>query len=200
MAQITIAITKRAAFRDATQEWSNVYTYGSFTLHPDQAAAEALIDELTANEKTFHATNISFVFGRCWRSGGTQAENTMIAQKTLSGVGAMTAQTAMDLERAYLIQWPAGQDSRGRPVYLRKWYHTNANLGAGVITNAILSNTSGFTQTVRDNIEAAVDVVTRIDSNTRGLIADSGRERSGDGNPIAHRYLEHHQLGDQWRG
>jgi hypothetical protein len=200
VAQITIAITKRAAFRDATQEWSNVYTYGSFTLHPDEAAANTLIDELVANEKTFHATNISFVYGRCWRSGGTKEQNTMIAQKALTGTGAMTPLTAMDLERAFLIQWPAGQDSRGRPVKLRKWYHTNSNLGGVSITNAILANTTGFSAANRDAIEAVVDVVTRIDSNTRGLIADSGRERSGDGNPVAHRYLEHHQLGDQWRG
>ena len=200
LGQITISITKRAAFRDSTQEWQNVYCYGSAGLNPSQAAAEALIDEVTTKEKTFHSTLVSFVLGRCWSSGGSIAENEMIAEKTLSGTGSTATSTANDLERAVLIQWPAGFDSKGRPVKLKKWYHVHGSIGGVTLSNAILQNFTGFTAANRTAIEAAVGVLTRIGTSVWGLKAESGRERSGSGDPIAHRYYEHHQLGDMWRG
>lgn len=200
MSQITIAITKRAAFRDGTQEWQNVYTYGSLALHPDEALSKQYIDEVVTKEKAFHSTAVSFVYGRCWRSGGSNAENVMLGEKGLTGTGSTSPLTAMDIERAFLFQWPAGTDSKGRPVRLKKWYHCIGTIASVAISNAILANQTGFTAGQRDSMEAVVDGLTRIGSSVWGLIADSGRERSGDGYPVAHKYLEHHQLGDQWRG
>lgn len=200
MAQITISVTKRVPFRDSVQEFSNVYTYGSLALHPGESEAINLIDEVVAFEKTIHSTAVSFILGRCWRSGGTQAENVMIAEKTLSGTGATTPLTALDYERAVLLQWPAGLDSLGRPVKLRKWYHTCGQIAGVVFSNAQLVQTIGLTTTQRDNIADAVHAITRIGTEVWGLIADSGRERTGDGEPVTHKYLEHHQFGDQWRG
>jgi len=200
MGQISISITKRAGFRDSTQEWQNVYTYGSAGLNPSVAAADALIDEVTTKEKVFHSSAVSFILGRCWSSGGTPAENEMISEKTLTGTGSTSTLTAMDLERAVLVQWAAGTDSQGRPVKLRKWYHVYGQIASIAIPNNILTNFTGFTNAQRDAIEAVVDPLTRIGTSVWGLIAPSGRERTGDGYPVAHKYLEHHQLGDQWRG
>lgn len=200
MGQISISITKRAAFRDSTQEWQNVYTYGSLAVNPQPSLANDMIDEVVTKEKAFHGTGVSFILGRVWSSGGTQAENQMISEKTLSGAGALTPPTAMDLERAFLIQWDAGSDSKGRPVRLKKWYHCQAGMGGVSVSNAILQNFTGFTAANRTAIAAAADTLTRISSAVWGLKAESGRERTGDGYPVAHKYLEHHQLGDQWRG
>lgn len=200
MGQISIAVTKRAAFRDSTQEWQNVYVYGSLGLNPTQAAAESLIDEVVTKEKAFHSTLVSFVLGRCWSSGGTKAENEMIAEKTLSGTGSTATSTANDVERAVLVQWPAGFDTKGRPVKLKKWYHCHGAFGSVVLSNAILQNFTGFTAANRTAIETLVDTLTRIGNSVWGLKAESGRERTGAGGPIAHKYYEHHQLGDQWRG
>jgi hypothetical protein len=201
MGQIGISITKRVPFRDSTQEFNNTYHYARLAGNPDPAGAESLLDELVNNEKQFHGSQVTFVFGRVWSSGGSQAQNQMIFQKGLSGVGAAANQTNLDRERAFLIQWPAGVDSRGHKVYLRKWYHSCAALTGVGITAGIMENTTGFSQAARDALVALVDTVTRIGAGVEdwGLVAESGRERDG-GAPIAHRYLEHHQLGDQWRG
>jgi hypothetical protein len=123
----------------------------------------------------------------------------MIAEVTLTGTGATSPSTAMDRERAVLVQWPAGFDSRGHPVRLKKWYHTCGQIAGVSISNNLLKNTIGFTNGERNAIQAAVNSgVTQIGPSNQWLLgADSGRHQTGDA--IAHRYLEHHQLGDNWR-
>lgn len=169
-------------------------------LNPGAGPAIDFIDEVVTKEKAIHSTLVSFVLGRIWSSGGSPADNEMIAEKTLSGTGSTATSTANDLERAVLIQWPAGFDSKGRPVKLKKWYHSHGSIGGVTLSNAILQNFTGFTAANRAAIEAAVSPLTRIVTATWGLKAESGRERTGSGDPIAHKYYEHHQLGDQWRG
>ncbi len=201
MSLIGIAITKRVAFRDSTQEYSNIYHYADGNpVDPTSGTALGLIDELVAFEKTIHGNAVTFRRGKCWSAGGTRAENKMIAEKNLSGVGTGNSMD-VDAERAFLIMWRAGVNTKGKPVYLRKWYHTLGGFGAAMLglTQPIISNQSGFTPAQRASIATKADEVTRI-GNAEGwsLVAESGRDRDG-GEPTAHRYLEHHQLGDQWR-
>lgn len=129
----------------------------------------------------------------------------MIAEKTLSGTGTQALVSGFDKERAILVQWPAGLDTKGRPVYLRKWYHPCGQVVSTNYSTTNLDNTAALSTTIRDAVVAAVDVLTRIpDTQSYGLVAESGRQRSGGllsaDPPICHKYLEHHQLGDQWRG
>jgi hypothetical protein len=205
MAQIGISIVKRVAFRLHTQEFANTYHYGSVLGEPDVGTASALIDEVTAAEKLFHSSLVSFVFARLWTSGGSISSNHMILEKALTGTGSTTPGTAVDPERAVLIQWPAGLDSRGRAVYLRKWYHALGNFGSVVMTNNLLTQQIAFTSAERTTMANLADANSRIGtSNEWGLVAESGRTRNGGvlsaDPPIAHPYFEHHQLGDQWRG
>jgi hypothetical protein len=202
MARIGIAITKSVAFRNGTQEFTNTYYYENGGALPDEAGAEALIDQAVSIEKGFHASTVSFIRGRCWSQIGTPAQNNMIHQKNLSGTGSATGDSSMDRERAFLFRWRAGNDSRGNPVYLRKWYHSCGQFGtaSGVIGSSIHANTAGFSNAVRDAMEvlvAALVVLTPAGGNW-SLVAKSGRTRD-DTTPTAHQFLEHHQLGDQWR-
>lgn len=203
MARIGISITKSVAYRDSVQEFSNVYYYENGGSLPTAAGAAALIDEVTALEKGRHATTVTFVRGRCWSQGGGAASNEMIEQHALTGTGTSTADSTMDRERAFLIRWRAGNDSRGNAVYLRKWYHTcGAFAGAsGSISTAVLSQTTGFSNTIRDAILASANAFLSLISSGGGwsLVSKNGRTRSGTGD-AAHKYLEHHQLGDMWRG
>jgi hypothetical protein len=201
MAQIGITIVKSTAFRDSVQEFSNTYHYGAVGPNPSESRALQLIDELVAIEKTLHSTLVTFVRARLWSSGGTIAENKMIAQKALSGQGTQSTTTAMDKERAYLIQWNAGLDNRGRQVRLKKWFHSCGFIGGHSLDDGIKAGTTGFSNADRGTIATKVDAVTRLGIGVEeyGLVAESGRQRDG-GNPVAHKYLEHHQLGDQWRG
>lgn len=205
MAQIAISITKRIAFRLGTQEFANTYHYGSAGALPSVAAAEALIDEIVVEEKKFHSTNVSFILGRCWSSGGSIASNAMITEKALTGTGASAPLTAVDPERAVLVQWPAGLDSRGRKVYLRKWFHCNGSFGSVAMSNSHLTQQIAFSTADRATIVGYADALSRIGTpEAWGLVAESGRTRDGGimsaDPPICHPFLEHHQLGDQWRG
>jgi len=123
----------------------------------------------------------------------------MLFQKALSGTGSATTDSTMDRERAYLIRWPAGFDSRGLPVYLRKWFHTCGAFGAvSAIGTAQLANTSeisGASRTAIANVANALDEIGV--GEAWDLTSKTGRNR--DGSAQCHRFLEHHQLGDMWR-
>jgi hypothetical protein len=199
---IAISITKRCAFRDAVQEFSNVYHYEAATPGVLASEAELLLDELVTFEKSIHSTVVTFVHGRVWKAGGTIAENTMIFEKVLTGTGSAAASTVLDRERAWLIQWNAGVDSRGHKVKLRKWFHTCGNFGSvGIPSSNHVTNENAFSSTMRTAVAGKADEITTIGPTPEGweLVAESGRQRDG-GPPEAHKFLEHRQFGNQWRG
>lgn len=201
MARIGVSITKSVSFRGAIQEFSNVYYYDVSAL-PSVSEADTFIDNLTTLEKTFHSTAVTFVRGRCWSQIGTKEQNEMISQKNLTGTGARAVETFMDRERAYLFRMRAGVDSRGNPVYLRKWYHScGLFIGGQTITAAIMSNTGGFSSTERASMVTAMQGVSGANGSplTPRLCSKSGRIPDVANAWNCHQYLEHHQLGDQWR-
>lgn len=205
MPQFAISITKRISFRGGTQEFANTYHYDGIGTEPNAGQADSLIDFVVTEEKKWHSTLVTFVLGRCWSSGGSIASNQMISEKALTGTGVNGTISGFDPERAVLIQWPAGVDSRGRPVYLRKWYHTCGPFGSVSFSNAQMSQTANIGTTDRATIVGLVDNLSRIPVlDDWGLVAESGRVRDGGlmsaTPPQCHPWLEHHQLGDQWRG
>lgn len=200
---IGITITKEAAFRESVQPFNNTYYYNNgIGGVPDGPGALALIDELVAIEKTLHSSVVTFTFGRCWHQTLLQITTQMIEQKALGGVGSASTFAGQDRERAYLFRWPAGLDSRGNPVYLRKWYHTMGNFPGAPASASIHEQIAGFSQASRDAAEANVQDVATLSSAGGGwnLCAKSGRGLSAGTMPQMHQFLEHHQLGDQWRG
>lgn len=201
MALIGLSITKSTAFRNSTQEFSNVYYYDAPALY-SEADATTLIDNMTAYEKTFHSAAVTFVRGRVWSAGGTPASNNMIAQKTLSGTGARALAAGQDKERAFLFRLRAGVDSRGNPVYFRKWFHACGVFFNGQsIPTAVTENAAGFSSGDRASMVAAMN---QIGSGNGApgpvtLVAKSGRQPTAGETWQCHQFLEHHQLGDQWR-
>jgi hypothetical protein len=147
---------------------------------------------------------VEFIYGRVWHQTLLEITSEMIFQKALSGTGSTSASTSMDRERAYLFRWRAGVDSRGQPVYLRKWYHACGQFAGGPATigASILANTTGFTAGERTAMEAEAQKVANLGGSPGpwDLCAKSGRGISGSVFPTAHQFLEHHQLGDMWRG
>jgi hypothetical protein len=202
MARIGVSITKSTAFRNSTQEFSNVYYY-EVDSTPTVAQADTFIDNLTALEKTFHASNVTFVRGRCWSAGGGAAANNMISQKQLSGTGARSAvSSSLDKERAWLFRIRAGVSSNGQPVYLRKWFHCCGEfVAAQGIPTAVMENTTSFTTAQRNAQVAAMNGIGNANGSPLlpALVAKSGRGISGGATWEAHPFLEHHQFGDQWR-
>jgi hypothetical protein len=124
----------------------------------------------------------------------------MRVQKTLTGLGLGGTGIAFDRERAILIRWPAGTDIRGRPVYLRKWYHScgtvqgDTNIGV----NSVLQNTTEIPLVGRNFIAGLAEELREVNPvETAGLCSAKGRANQGGAQ--CHRFLEHHQLGDEWR-
>lgn len=201
MARIGVSITKSTSFRGGVQEFSNVYYYDVSGV-PTVAQADTIIDNLTAMEKTFHGTTVTFVRGRLWTETGNKATSEMISQKNLSGTGARSAVTGLDKERAFLVRLRAGVDSRGNPVYLRKWFHACAVFYNGqTVTSGQLDNTTQLTGADQTAIEAAVAGIGNANGSplTPTLVAKGGRGPTAGATWKSHPYLEHHQLGDMWR-
>ena len=202
MARVGVSITKSTAFRNSTQEFSNVYYYENNGSLPGDTAAEALIDALVTLEKTFHASTVTFVRGRCWSQVGSPGGNNMIFQKNLSGTGARGTVASLDKERAFLFRLSAGNDSRGQPVYLRKWFHACGQfINAQSISGGVMDNSTGWQSADRTAMVAQMDGIRQITAggNTWNLVAKSGRAPNVNATFVCHPYLEHHQLGDQWR-
>jgi hypothetical protein len=175
-----------------------VYHYKYTGLNPSASLAESVLDNIVTLEKAFHANSISFVKGRVWSAGGSVSQNQMIFQKTLTGTGSTTS-FAADRERAFLVAWPAGFDSRGKPVFLRKWWHTFGSMGGVTPSANVMQNISGFSTTERTAIANAASSFEPLQVNAQSMSLCSANGRGTTGSPIAHRYWEHHQLGDQWR-
>lgn len=200
MALFGLSIEKTCSFRGVNQVFSNVYHYNDAGGSPSDADLTTLLDNIVVHEKAMHASTVTFVRGRVWTAGGSESANQMRVDKPLSGTGSLADGTQLDRERAVLIRWRAGSDSRGRPVYLRKWYHSCASTVGGVaITNAQLSNTGGLTAGAKS---AAVTQADNVVSETVGgtvftMCGPSGRAITGS--TECHNFIEHHQLGDMWR-
>lgn|SRR5215203_1910891 len=200
MALVGVAITKSTPYRGAVQEFTNVYHYKWIGNNPTSGEADSLIDAIVTIEKTFHATSVNFVRAKCWSAGGTKAENNMISQKLLSGAGTATIVANYDRERAILIQWPAGLDSRGHPVTLKKWFHVMGVFSTVSFSAAMfeqLAELGSNNRTLYNNKGDALGTISFAGVTGARLCGPRGREQTGAA--TTHKYLEHHQLGDMWR-
>lgn len=203
MARVGISITKSTSFRGVAQEFANTYYYNA----PEPITApvvEAAIDLIVTKEKAIHASSVTFVRARGWSAGGSEATNAMIVDKALSGAGSQSPQSiGIDKERAFLVRIRAGSDSKGRPVYLRKYWHLDVSvMGGQSISTAMMANTGQLAQASRDALVGHYNDLKLITPTGAGgnwdLCSKTGRAITGG--TVAHPYLEHHQLGDQWRG
>ncbi len=199
MAIIGVSVTKDTAYRGAQQSFSNVYYYdGSL---PNESDARLIINEVVRIERLFHGSSVKFKEGRVWSAGGTKLENVMILTEPLALSGGVGSDPNVDRERAVLIQWPAGVNVLGRPVYLRKWYHTNSKAGTNQLwTDGEKAQTSPIDLGTRDAFEAFTDQLDPLNiGNTFFYSLTSKTGRSAQGDSQCYRWLEHHQLGDEWR-
>jgi hypothetical protein len=192
---------KRCAYRLGTQHFSNVYYFDTPIAATNLTDLELLVDEVVAKEKAVFSTAVTFVQGRLWSQIGTPTQNNMLIDKTLSGTGALGSHADMDRERAFLIRLRAGVDSRGRPVYLRKYYHLLVGIiGGAAISGAMLAQTAELSSGQRTALEVFMNSLASFTVNGQSVNLVSKNGRGITGSTQAHRFLEHRQLGDEWRG
>jgi hypothetical protein len=202
MPRLGVSITKSISFRGSAQEFSNTYYYNTLNA-VGSAIAEGLIDDIVSLERPMHGSNVSFVRAKCWLTGtGSQSTNEMLFQKNLTGVGTNASASPVnhDRERAFLVRFRAGVDSKGRPVYLRKWWHLEINaINTVPVSNAMLQQTEQLTSTQRAQLVTWGNNFKdrTVLGASFNLVSQNGRQITGD--TTAHPYFEHHQLGDMWR-
>lgn len=198
MAIFAVAITKSVSFRGVQQEFTNVYHYSGTLPGVSQAAAVAAA--LKTKEVQYHSSDVTFVRYKVWSAGGSSGSNVMIDQGNLSGTGSQTVNSSMDRERAVLIRVSNGIDVRGRPVYLRKWYHSCGDFAGVSFSGGLLQNTTQISSANRTAIASLFQtdfLSPTISGVTYNLCSARG---TAGGTPITcHPYLEHHQLGEMWR-
>jgi hypothetical protein len=202
MGRVGIAITMSTPFRGVSQEFSNVFYYQdpAQVIKIGSSGADSLIDELVAAMKPWHSTVVSFVRGRLWWQTGDKSTTEMISTKALSGTGTIPTDSSMDKERAFLLRIRAGNDSRGNPVYLRKWFHVCCWFNSSTAETGLLQQTSAFSQSKRDSVAGLVNSIKTIGTLEEWhLCSKVGRNYDSGADFSCHKYLEHHQLGDAWR-
>lgn len=201
--RVGISIEKSVLFRGGQQPFANVYYYDAALPVSDPPGWNHLVDALVTLEKSIHSTEVTFVRARCWKADGSKSENVMIIDKAISGTGTKSVSTTMDRERAAMISIRAGVDTKGRPVYNRKWFHICAGvIGAESISNDQLKQTASLSAGQQATLAGVAEDLKEMPAGATGttpasLTSKSGRNVTGAG--TSHRFLEHHQLGDAWR-
>jgi hypothetical protein len=208
LSRFGIQVEKSISYRGATQPFSNTYYYEIAAANTPAdnpgviGVANDMLDDVVAAERAAHGTNVNFVMARCWSQIGTPSQNEMIVQRPLTGTGAVgSPPTSIDRERAFLVRFRAGSDSRGRPVYLRKWFHLDVSLiGGETITPGQLQQTAQLTTNQRNALQTLGNALKNITPGAgpvAELVSKQGRQITGA--TTAHPYFEHHQLGEAWR-
>jgi hypothetical protein len=155
-------------------------------------------------------TSVEHVFetARVWSAGGTPSENETLLVKDLTGTGSGSTDSSMYREAAHLFQWECERkDSRGRKKYLRKWMHFGAprnwySDGSRKAPDyAIDDMNTAYTRNI-ERLDIGI-----ADFTPYNLCSPKGelpREVEGGASGVVYKgtvypYLEHRQLGDQWR-
>src|SRR5215217_3241782 len=153
------------------------------------AQATQLAQNVKAQEVPLHANDVSFLRFSVWLDTGSKATSEMISQGPLSGVGGFVANTSMDRERAYLVRWPAGNDSRGRPVYLRKWFHACGSISGATLSSAMLQQTAQIDATQKGALETLANGFNTVSDGTDAKVLEGPPGRSRTGQAKSHSWL-----------
>lgn len=197
MAVFALSITKRIAYRGGQQEFSNVYHYK--TLSVEAFNDNNVMDDIIGAEREIHSNEVTFVVARTWgpTDGPASASVTRVI-RDLSGVGTHTPDPNFPRENAFLVSWPLGRyGSRNRPQFLRKWVHSMTAPG---LAPATANNGGVAITTFPSRLPTYITDVTEADNGVGDVLplcSASGKVPIGPG--VAYRFLEHRELGNQWR-
>lgn len=132
----SIVVIKEFNYRGTPEEWSNRYHFqGSAPTTP--SGWRALCDAFITEEKAILTSLVTIKRVLCYTADGSVTAysydlaafaGVVVGTFSLSGV---TAEEVPG-DTAYLIRWNTGRlSSRGKPVYLFKYYHGGATNGPG---------------------------------------------------------------------
>jgi hypothetical protein len=123
-----MVLIKKFTYRaDANEEWSNKY-YLDGTDPADAAAWLTLYNALTAEEKKLYESSVKIVRAYGYTSDSPSAGAAWVRDATLlgaeiTGTGSFTG-NLMAGDQAAMLYWKTGRlTSKGKAIYLRKFFH-----------------------------------------------------------------------------
>jgi hypothetical protein len=149
--QVGLTVVKRFSYRgDASEEYSNTY-HLTGDVPADAAAWRTLFDALVVVEKACYDAGTTVVRGygydsdaddatAVWSVDLTVSPNTPVAG-TLTVTGAKQAPG----DCAVWARWKTSRlNTKGKPIYLRKYFHPAFGTGAGSADNVIPAQTTAL--------------------------------------------------------
>jgi hypothetical protein len=143
MSKPGITLVKRFTYRGSQEEWSNRYHFTE-TAPASDAAWKTLVDAVIAQEKTVYSSDVKVVRAYCF----TDTDNDAVTIIDYTALGAEVPGTFASGgvppapgDDAMWIRWGTGtRTSKGKPIYLRKYFHnvftTSATVGNDAIQTA----------------------------------------------------------------
>jgi hypothetical protein len=160
-----LVVIKRFSYRgNALEEFSNEYCLTGAT-PADAAAWRTLFDALVAQEKTVYSGGVSVVAGYGYDSESPTAHAVWSVDLTISpntpvaGTGGFTSGIRAPGDAAVWCRWKTDHNnSKGKPVYLRKYFH---DAWAG--SNATIDSVYGLQLTALNNFATKMKDGTFLD-------------------------------------
>lgn len=201
MATRITLVKKFAAKGNANELFSNTYSLRG-TTPADNAAWTALCDLLIAQEKTLYHSGVSVVKAYCYASDADDAATVFVYDKTaapVAGTCPVTFQTECGAPADVVgwIRWKTPRlTTKGRPIYLRKFYHgvpvtMVQNAASDALTGTWVTRANAFRAKLTDGTLATDRTITgpgRIEdmvSSTAATIASTRQLKKGRRRPPA---------------
>lgn len=147
-----LVVIKKFTYRGQPEEWSNEYTLTGST-PADAAAWRTLFDALVTQEKTIYPSLVTVVAGYGYDSESATAHAVWSVDLTVSPntpvAGTLSLNTTDRMgpgDGAVWVRWKLNRNnSRGKPVYLRKYFHGAVNQGGATTSTPDLPSTAQAT-------------------------------------------------------
>lgn len=190
MPEVAVAITKQTMWHGVQEQFDNVYYFDGPTFQAGDENYQRLVDHIVSKEKAIHGTNVEFMTGRVWTSGGTALQNVTQGLYDLAGFGSLGS-TPVFKELAVLVEWECDRANvLGRKVYLRKFIRPCVAMPGALDTmitgEAMLGSTAKAPfKTYAD----AVQQVNLISGVEFRLISPSDRRPRAGNNGVVNNYV-----------
>ena len=132
----SIVVIKKFTYKGSDEEWSNRYHFQG-TPPSTPSAWRSLCDAFITQEKAILTTLVTIERVICYTADDSVAAYSYDLSSfggPVAGTFDISGVTSQETpgDTAYLIRWNTGRtSSRGKPVYLFKYYHGGVSKGAG---------------------------------------------------------------------
>lgn len=153
----SVTLIKRQQYRgNPLEEWSNKY-FLTGGVPASDAEWLALVNALKTQEKTCYGAQVTIIRAYGYDNDALSADSVyqrdmVAASETVAGTMPSTSGTAPQIESAAWVRWKTSRMSRGKAIYLRKYFHGvyAAVSGGDSLSAAAQTNLQAFGAKMRD--------------------------------------------------